>query len=390
MYADTLNWKRGPALLFCAVSLAVISVPWLGLLRQAPETLSFENRAISPAPAVPHDWETLQQWPKQFEAWFADRALGRETALAISRSAMFSFAGRAPTERVLLGRDGFIFFKGENALAFDQGFLARPGLSDSDLNVFTDEFRRRTEWFAAQGIAYFMMVVPEKFTVYPEYVPRRFEGGAALKRLQQIELAMRGTANFLSLRPMLLTAKSDGLVFYRTDSHWNGRGALVGYQHLIALLRNRWPELVARSALVPPEDDDYYVQDLATMVGRPELGVAERQEMAAWYRRAPSLPVRSRQLEAQDQSAYPADWAIERWSSSAPDLPIKALIFRDSTSVPLRSTLAEHFRETAFFSTHRYDKQTVLQEQPDVVIEIIVERGAGGLADGYFHLQEQR
>lgn len=365
-----------------------IFLPAWGLLRPAPQALAFENRAVASWPEQPSDWQEALEWPSRFEAWFADRALGRESALSIARTLLFEIANRAPTDLVLMGRDGFLFFKGENALAFDRLHLSPQGYDAAARETLRTEFARRTRWFADQGIPYYLVVVPEKFTVYDDAVPRRFGSGAPVKHLEQVEAELSGFDNFLSLRPALRRAKQRGLVYYRTDSHWNGRGAQVGYLALIEMLRQRWPLLQPRAHLVPPEGDDYYVQDLANMIGRPQLGVPERQDMAAFYAPGRDVPARATWMKDRSTPEYPRDWAEERWQSAQPDLDLKALFIRDSTSVPLRPTLAEHFRESVFLTTHRFDKQTVLREDPDLVVEIIVERGVLGLAMGYFHLQE--
>ena len=383
------QWRVFPAATIALVFLIGIGLPWIGLVREQPAVLAFENRGLTAFPEEPTDFQQTLAWPKQFEAWFTDRAWGREQALAISRSLLLQYAGRAPTERILIGETGFMFFKGEEADAFDKWFLGRPAYTAANLTTFRNEFERRRQWFTEQGMRYYLVVVPEKFSIYPELVPARFGGARHAKRLEQIEQAMEGVEGFLSLRPELLQSKSSELLYYRTDSHWNGRGALLGYRAIIQMLHRDFPSLEARSHLVPPPGEDYYIQDLATMIGNPDLGTPERLEMRDFYRSENLQPANARQVElAPIQLGYPADWAAERWVNDTPQVPVKVLVLRDSTSVPLRPSLAEHFAESVFLTTHRYDKVTITAEDPAVVLEIIVERGAGGLVDGYFHLQE--
>ncbi|MGE3106589.1 MAG: hypothetical protein AB7K14_15265 [Lysobacterales bacterium] len=383
------QWRVVPAATMALVFLVGISLPWIGLLREQPAVLAFENRGLTAFPEKPRDFQQTLTWPKQFEAWFSDRTWGREQAFSISRSLLLQFAGRAPTERILIGKNGFMFFKGEEADAFDKWFLGRPAYTADNLTTFRNEFERRRRWFTEQGMRYYLVVVPEKFSIYPEMVPSRFGGDHHVKRLEQIERVMEGVDGFLSLRPELLKSKSSELLYYRTDSHWNGRGALLGYHAIIKMLRRDFPSLEARSSLIPPPGDDFYIQDLANMIGNPDLGTPERLEMRDFYHLAKLKPAHARQVElAPTQSGYAANWAAERWLNDAPQVPVKVLVLRDSTSNPLRPSLADHFAESVFLTTHRYDKATITSERPAVVLEIIVERGAGGLIDGYFSLQE--
>ncbi len=127
--AISTQWRTVPAAIIAMVFLLGIGLPWSGLLREQPPVLAFENRALMPFPSQPVDFQQTLAWPKQFEAWFSDRAWGRESALAISRKMLLRYAGRAPTERVLIGENGFMFFKGEEADSFDTMVSGRPAYS---------------------------------------------------------------------------------------------------------------------------------------------------------------------------------------------------------------------------------------------------------------------
>ena len=50
---------------------------------------------------------------------------------------------------------------------------------------------------------------------------------------------------FIDLRPALRAAKTRELVYYKTDSHWNYNGAVVGYEALMAAVPIPDPALEA-------------------------------------------------------------------------------------------------------------------------------------------------
>jgi len=95
-----------------------------------------------------------------------------------------------------------------------------------------DAYRSWDAWFRAHGVRCFrVMICPDKPTIYPEFLPRW-----ALKtndHSMPMDLLLReGSPVATSPREGLLktkkTAKED--LYYRTDTHWNSRGAWVGYK----------------------------------------------------------------------------------------------------------------------------------------------------------------
>src|SRR5690606_12517296 len=91
------------------------------------------------------------------------------------------------------------------------------------------EFARRRNWLAARGVAYLVAVAPEKFTIYPEHLPRWVAPSDAPSPYDRLAdaLAREGAASFVDLRPTLREAKLRERVYFKTDSHWNYNGAIA-------------------------------------------------------------------------------------------------------------------------------------------------------------------
>ena len=68
-----------------------------------------------------------------------------------------------------------------------------------------------------------------------------------------------------------------------------------------------------------------------------------------------------------------------RWTqplySANPQQKYKALFFRDSFCEFLRSFLAYHFKRVVYIWLNTWDTQVIEREQPDVVVDQVVERG---------------
>src|SRR5207237_584545 len=142
------------------------------------------------------------------------------------------------------------------------------------LVALRDELERRRQFLAARGIAYVVTVAPDKATIYPEHLPawmQRLPGPTPLDRATTL-LHRDPALRFVDLRPLLIAAKRDRQVYYRTDSHWNYLGAIVASDALLgevqrALGTARLPRIAPPD--VPPYEDgvDRYRGDLARMLG---------------------------------------------------------------------------------------------------------------------------
>src|SRR5690606_552685 len=100
------------------------------------------------------------------------------------------------------------------------------------------------DWLTARGIAYLFVVPPDKHQVYPEEMPDsiRRNGHSRIDQLVH-HLAAHTTVPVLDLRPALHEAKMQERVYHMTDTHWNDRGAYVGYARIMSALARDVPAL---------------------------------------------------------------------------------------------------------------------------------------------------
>src|SRR5205814_1172135 len=105
---------------------------------------------------------------------------------------------------------------------------------DSDIAALRTELLRRRDYLATRGIGYIVTVAPEKFSIYPEYLPP-WVARAPRTRFDRVAHALASIPglNFIDLRPALTAAKAGERVYYMTDSHWNYLGASVAYLNLM-------------------------------------------------------------------------------------------------------------------------------------------------------------
>ena len=151
--------------------------------------------------------------------------------------------GVSPSPRVISGRDGWLFH-GELYLDY---YRAVEPLTPRKLEMWQRLLELRRDWLAARGIPYLVVFVPIASTIYPEYMPRVFNRLSIRSRLDQLEAHLKehSTLTILDLREPLLATKSTGQIYYRADTHWNNRGAYVGYAKIMETLAVWFPHLEA-------------------------------------------------------------------------------------------------------------------------------------------------
>jgi hypothetical protein len=335
--------------------------------------LAYEQRRAAPWPS----WREAggaRAATAAFERAFGDRFAGRPALVRAHHATKAIGFGVAPVPKVMLGRDGWLYFLGEDARALDRHFRGTAPF-DAAPEAVASEFARRHDALAARGIAYVVVVVPDKFSVYPEHLPG-WVVRAAQTPLDRVSAAVSAQrrVRFLDLRAPLVAAKDGTPVYYLTDSHWNVRGAAIGYDALMREVQAALPGRVA--GIVPvvlPDYDprtDRYSGDLANMLGLPRH--FREPDRASFWKLLQAAPSRcARRLDAPASSD-----AIEAWGCDRAGLP-DAWVLRDSMAIPLVPMLAENFRRATFVSTRALDLPAIEAARPDIVIEQLVERALG-------------
>ena len=177
--------------------------------------------------------------------------LARESDLgARARMGYQTFLTRAlgeGNEKIVVGREGWLFFRKEVDMVTGPGFLARRavgrrGMSEGSgerkgldpVEVISDYARR----LRARGIRLVFVPVPVKPFIYPEKVWPGYppEAGPAWNRDRKAFLARLSDSGVeaIDLADDLWGAKGRGELYLRLDTHWSPLGLAVAADRLAA------------------------------------------------------------------------------------------------------------------------------------------------------------
>ena len=131
---------------------------------------------------------------------------------------------------MLIGRDGRLFYLGEEAVQQSAGLVMR----DHRVSDTVDLIARMNAALHARGVKFLVAVPPNAATIYADDLP---EWAKNRGRRTEYDLLLEGLAAHgvpaVDLRPAVQAARSGGPVFYMHDSHWTARGALAAFNAIV-------------------------------------------------------------------------------------------------------------------------------------------------------------
>jgi len=134
----------------------------------------------------------------------------------------------ASPHQIIVGKQGWLFLSN-----FHEHILDKiRGANEFTLKWISEDaedLSANINWLQSQGIQTVFAIVPTKHRIYSEFLPDWIQIGVDpyLRLLtEQVNSDEQLVINFES---ELLAQKPTGTLYELTDSHWNNRGALLGY-----------------------------------------------------------------------------------------------------------------------------------------------------------------
>ena len=199
-----------------------------------------ENRLLTGLPQV------LQSAPDElFENlnnFIADNSPFRYQLVGLNANANYLLFGQVQNDQVLAGKDGWLFYKDGPATARPlANYQGLPATFDSEetLAAAATSLDRLAAALAEQGCTLILDLTPSKDRVYQEYVPDAYPIVNTQNRTDRLAayLAQHCTVpvswQYPAIRAQAL-ADPEQPLYFKTDTHWNSAGALLGLDGALA------------------------------------------------------------------------------------------------------------------------------------------------------------
>ncbi|CAG0976627.1 hypothetical protein ANAEL_01488 [Anaerolineales bacterium] len=265
----------------------------------------------------------------------------------------------------LVGKDSWLFYTGDYSI---HDYQKTELMGPSRLGYLVGMLESLDKQVTQNGGTVWVMIPPDKNTIYPQYMPHQIPVIGQTSRLDQLTdyLQKNTEINLLDLRPLFIDVSQSSQIYYRFDAHWNCLGAYYGSNELLTQVSALHPEVQTRPLT------DYKLGSMtdSTLDIARVMGLELQEETVTL---TPKFPIGSISYESYDDSA-----AIMAAANSQTDLPT-ALVIHDSFYTECLNQFLEPQFSQVIFSHYEKTKfsdylKLIETEKPDVVIVEFAER----------------
>lgn len=334
------------------------------LFHIAPKITQVENRNLEKFPSFSMKGLIDASFFKDFEKYYNDNFGFRKYLIRLNSLIGIKWINTVSVSNVVVGKNGWLFYSGEGAMS---EYLSKRQLNKIQLLTIKYNLETQKKWLEERGIYFLVVIIPDKQTVYPEFLPSSVKRIAKKSDFDQLTeyLKLNSDIEVLDLRKCLLDAKSKGLLYHQTDTHWNGLGVFYGYSEIIRYLSGKFP------AIKPKLLSDFQINrqeskgmDLANLLALSDLFSDLDVQFTP----------RTKTANVILDDKTPGACITEVNNSALPSI----VILGDSFGEKLWPLLCEHFRRlyfTKWLGGYYKNKYLIIErEKPDIVILEIVER----------------
>ncbi len=336
--------------LFSAIFLLLIVLPnvvmMLGLEKHLPNN---ENRKLMTFDEI--DFTHPVQAVKGFKQFYNDNFGLRKLSFAKYSSFKSNVLKEDPLPRKAFAGENGWYFLGDD---YENVFSNSIGLHSAEKKeekLASKKLQYLKEALDKRGIPFYFVLATNKHEVYGEHLPFNFE--ERLPKFDRMIDTLKERFPFvIDLKTTMMNSKGNGLLYHKTDSHWNDLGAFYGYQYMMREMGLTAPKLDQYSIVTEKVDQ----QDLTMMINQK---VDE------------DITVLRPKFETNGSRTY-SKGPVDRFKN--PKKKLKVLVFRDSYSLAMIPFFKEDFAECLFVNTQTPDLALIDKEQPDIVILQMVNR----------------
>ncbi|MDE6657581.1 MAG: hypothetical protein K2J88_03230 [Oscillospiraceae bacterium] len=222
-------------LLYIAYSILffiICAIPAVSMIFNSSEDSTSENRQLAEMPNFQDEnGKFNQNWSAEFQAYVSDHFGFRKELVKADSTLKANLFHVSAEEDVIIGKDGWLYYT-----PTVNDYIGRATVSDLGLQNIMRNLELMQEYAESQGSKFYVTIVPNKNTVYPEYMPSNYKNYGTSNNLDNLEnLLFASDLNYISLKNALTqeAQNSEVLIYHKQDTHWNHTGALLGYRSIM-------------------------------------------------------------------------------------------------------------------------------------------------------------
>ena len=220
--------KKNYAIIFVAICMVLCLIPSLGMLF-FPTTRTTENRAMAAAPKLLTEEGSLNKsFIQDFESYFTEHIALRNPMIYMDAQIQAGIFGESNVSGVISGTDGWLYYASTLNDYQGQDVMTERSLFNLAHNISIVQ-----TYLESKNIDFVFTIAPNKNTLYGENMPyykSQVVNADHSAKLLQPYLEQQGV-QYLDL--FRLFEEQEEILYMKTDSHWNMKGACLAYNGIL-------------------------------------------------------------------------------------------------------------------------------------------------------------
>lgn len=372
--------NKAKEILITITFVVILIMPFSdSLFHFIPDVEINENRSIKKEPEF--DIANLDAFPSDFDEYYTDNFDLRNQLLRLNSNLKLNMLNVLPVDgEAFIGSDNWMYLvKDEMDI-----YLGNNLANENELQEYYDIFMYRKNFLDSIGCKYYVVIAPIKISVYPEYVPlsKRADDQETLTDQIVSLLDTVSGISIIDLRKPLINAKGGVRLFHKTDNHWNEFGSYFGYMEIMKELQKDFPQLVINELPKFKIDSiEIEAMTLANMMGIYDDIKEQKITCSLSVKRLSYIGEKSHYSVPKNFPYVSSHEMVYRVDNDS--LP-RMMMIRDSFGKTVIPYLSEHFSKSTYIFDgwlHRLNEEIVINEHPDIYIQMMVESFLPNLHD---------
>jgi hypothetical protein len=360
-----INLKPSRLLLLTGFMLIILSPFYVMIIGMNKDQNNDEYRIKAEAP----EWNMLEweSYTKKYNSYFEDQFGFRGDLIKFYSKYKTKLWRSSPIpNKVLMGKNKWLYTV-EDSLMEDYRGLRKFNSNQLD-EIYTNLMYRKNR-LAKMGIAYYILIAPNKQTIYPEYIPSSYPIANKETRWIQTKSYLLGKGIDFIVDPTdaLIKSKTSTQSYFKTDLHWSNMGAYIASNMLLNTIHKDFPIIEQHPLNHYNIREQLFTKgDLVRMINI--TGIHDIQ----YIFESDGL----NNIQYLEGPAYPS------YVSSQPivltltkdTLKPRILMFKDSFGNGMTQFISQESSRAIYVWTHVFDWAIIEQEKPNIVIHEISEK----------------
>jgi len=340
--------------------VTILFIPFFG----KKQSKSMENRELEAFPEW--RWSNVWQFFKDYQNYFNDRFTLKNELVETHGKVKYDYLKlNNLTTQVIYGKDGWLFYNDAPSLKN----ISEP-FTPAELQRLNYNLTLITKWFEERGVKYYLTFPPVKPRIYDDRIPGFLKQKLEYSSLDQLYdyLEKNSKYNFIYFYNELKQEKQKNDVYLRYDTHWNERGAFIGYQSIIKAMSKDFPQLIPYQLSDFNESYESLITgDLLNLLGYQTKDSYKESVFEVKGGNSPELTYSTR-LPDNPENVF----QIFEMENDTSGLDI--YVVRDSYSENLKKFLSLNFKKSVYDWTPVIAVTRIGEYKPDIVLHEKLER----------------